>query len=707
MTKPPIHRAFRRKAVGPHAAIDQRERLWLLRGLLATDGWRRLGSAWERVCDEDEWGPEESALQALLGVGAVDGRSSRRALLLALKAALRDAEKTALPQIPAVRALAADLSLSEMEQALLVLAAVAKHRGAFQRGAAYFGRVRNRSELIDLIAICLKVAPEAVGAALTRTSVLVTAGLVGVESSGVGRDLDDWLETVPNLFSRLLEPDLCAATLLARYVKPATCEPRALADFAHLAGVITLMRPLLDQASYGHKGVNILLYGPPGTGKTALARALAADLKARLLEVAVMDEDGDGLSRDGRVKALRLVAHLGAAAGRTIVLFDEIEDYFREEYEFPGLRSRTGPGKGYSVDLLEQAAAPTLWITNSIEGIDPALLRRFSLACEIPPPPPAVRARLVAEYLSPLGLGDHPLAARIARHETLVPGVLAQAAKTTAIADRPDRDMRAAFCEETLNGLLTILGQARLPSPFSSPLAYDLEYLSADCDLPALLAGIQATGSARLLCAGAPGTGKSAWARHVATTLGRPFVSYRASDLLDPYVGMAERHISQMFARARTQDAILLLDECDSFLRNRAHAHHSWEVTQVNEMLTQMEEFDGIFIATTNALDDLDDAVFRRFDRTLTFEPLSLVQRRTLMIRVLADHGIPAVLSVSERQILDGCEGLTVGDVAAVVKGLRLQGILTAAAFVDAVAGAWRVRYRKESRAMGFTAALS
>ncbi|WP_297444691.1 AAA family ATPase [Acidiferrobacter sp.] len=707
MTKTPIRRALGRDAQTPQAAIDQRARLWLLRGLLAADGWRRLVSAWERACDDDEWGSEEAALQALLGIDAGDGRPSRGAWRRALKAALRRAEKAAWPQIPAVRTLAADLGLSELEQALLVFAAMAKHRGTFQMAVAYFGRVRSRGDVIHWIAICLKATPEAVAAVLTRTSVLMTTGLVGVESAEVGQDLDDWLETVPNLLSRLHEPDLCAAALLARYVKPVTGAPRALADFAHLTGVITLMRPLLDQASRGHKGVNILLYGPPGTGKTTLAQALAADLPARLLEVAVMDEDGDGLSREGRVRALRLVAYLGAATGRTIVLFDEIEDYFREEYEFPGPRSRTGPGKGYSVDLLEQAAAPTIWITNSIEDIDPALLRRFSLACEIPPPPAAVRARLVAEYLSPLGLADHPIAACMARHETLVPGVLAQAAKTTAIADRPDRDSRAAFCEGTLNNLLTILGQARLPSLSASALRYDHEYLSADCDLTALVAGIQAAGSARLLCVGPPGTGKSAWARHVAATLGRPLVSYRASDLLDPYVGMAERHISQMFARARGQGAILLLDECDSFLRNRAHAHRSWEVTQVNEMLTQMEEFDGIFLATTNTLEDLDDAVFRRFDRTLTFKPLSGVQRRTLMIRVLADHGLPAVLSASECQVIDDCEGLTVGDVAAVVKGLRLQGTKTAAAFVDAVAAAWRIRHRKASRVMGFMAAVS
>ena len=48
---------------------------------------------------------------------------------------------------------------------------------------------------------------------------------------------------------------------------------------------------------------------------------------------------------------------------------------------------------------------------------------------------------------------------------------------------------------------------------------------------------------------------------------------------------------------------MLLLDEVDSFLQDRRQARQSWEVTLVNEMLTQMETFHGIFIASTNRLD--------------------------------------------------------------------------------------------------------
>lgn len=61
-------------------------------------------------------------------------------------------------------------------------------------------------------------------------------------------------------------------------------------------------------------------------------------------------------------------------------------------------------------------------------------------------------------------------------------------------------------------------------------------------------------------------------------------------------------------------DSVLLLDEADSFLRDRTSAQRSWEVTQVNELLTQMERFEGLFICSNNLIDRLDSASIRRFD---------------------------------------------------------------------------------------------
>ena len=700
-----VARGLRRNTgYGQWPALEARMRLWLLRGLLKIEGWRSL-----RLDEGDEEHEEAEAFQMrrLLGLGTLSRDASRRGILAAMRAALQAAEKTALAGLPGVQTLSAEIHLNAIEQEVLLFAALAKAPGLFRQGLEHMSKVRSRAELIALTAVCLGVTESEVAAVLARGSVLVAVGLVTVETPGYGSDLDDWLETAPDLLARLLEPNLSAATLLASYLKTGGEPPRAVADFAHLAHVLTLAGPLLKGATHGERGVNVLFYGPPGTGKTALARALAADLGMPLLEVAVTNAHGDTLAPQGRARALRLVTQLAAHGQRAVVLFDEVEDYFREEYAFPGMTDRVGVGKGFSIDLLEQTASPVIWIGNKIDDIDPALLRRFSLACEIPPPPMAVRARLAAEYLAPLGLAGHPLAGRIARHERLVPGLLAQAARTTGLAAIDDAEARAEYCGRVLNGLLAALGHAALPDREGAWLGYETAFVNADCDLTALAAGVGRRGCARVLCAGAPGTGKSAWARHLAETLGRPLLAYRASDLLDPYLGMSERRMAEMFDRARAQGAVLLLDECDSFLRSRAWARHHWEVTQVNEMLTQMECFEGVFIATTNACDDLDEAAFRRFDRIVTFHPLAREQRHALVAHILADHGMTAGLPLPEMRLLDQCEGLTVGDVAAVLQGLRLEESWTPTGLVKAIHAAWRGRGRAYGRGMGFTAAVS
>ena len=64
-----------------------------------------------------------------------------------------------------------------------------------------------------------------------------------------------------------------------------------------------------------------------------------------------------------------------------------------------------------------------------------------------------------------------------------------------------------------------------------------------------------------------------------------------------------------MFEEAKEEGAVLLLDEADSFLQDRASLKQSWEVTQVNELLTQMESFDGLFVCSTNLMDKLDLAI--------------------------------------------------------------------------------------------------
>ena len=141
-------------------------------------------------------------------------------------------------------------------------------------------------------------------------------------------------------------------------------------------------------------------------------------------------------------------------------------------------------------------------------------------------------------------------------------------------------------------------------------------------------------------------------------------IQKRASDLLGKFVGESEANIARMFREAREAKAVLLLDEADSFLRSRRFAERHREVTQVNELLVQMESFDGLFVCCTNLIDDLDEAVFRRFDLKIRFDYVDAHQRWRLFRSALAEHAIGDERLSSLRKRLDQLTSLSVGDFA-------------------------------------------
>ena len=141
-------------------------------------------------------------------------------------------------------------------------------------------------------------------------------------------------------------------------------------------------------------------------------------------------------------------------------------------------------------------------------------------------------------------------------------------------------------------------------------------------------------------CMGPPGTGKTAWAHYLASSIKQPILVKRASDMLDCYVGNTEKNIAAAFREASSTGSVLLLDEADSFLQNRSGAQKHWEVTQVNQFLTEMEAFDGIFICTTNLIENLDPATLRRFDFKVKFDYLSPIQAQQMAANLLVSLGV-------------------------------------------------------------------
>ena len=123
-----------------------------------------------------------------------------------------------------------------------------------------------------------------------------------------------------------------------------------------------------------------------------------------------------------------------------------------------------------------------------------------------------------------------------------------------------------------------------------------------------------------ILFYGESGSGKSHLSKYLAQQLNMPIIKKRASDLIDKWVGQTEQNIRAAFKSATEKKAILLLDESDTFLYDRTFSQREFEVAQVNELLTQMEDFEYPLIMTTNLKEKIDKASMRRFVFKIKFD---------------------------------------------------------------------------------------
>ena len=138
----------------------------------------------------------------------------------------------------------------------------------------------------------------------------------------------------------------------------------------------------------------------------------------------------------------------------------------------------------------------------------------------------------------------------------------------------------------------------------------------------------------------------------------------------------------------------------DSFLQDRRSAQHSWKVTQVNEMLTQMEGFAGVFMASTNLMGGLDPAALRRFDLKVRLDYLRPDQAWALLLRHCAQLGLPTP-DAPEQARLARLRQLTPGDFAAVLRQQRFRPLTRAQALVDALEAECALK-PGDHRAIGF-----
>lgn len=498
------------------------------------------------------------------------------------------------------------LGLTELDRQVLGLALAYAVDESVEHLVDAISRARggdnNLSADPALLALLLNQPPDRIDAAVLFSGHLLGCGLLEVGDRGSLRVQSQ----VARLVRRAAVPGDDPFDHLLGPALPAVLPRAAFSHIGAQAGIAAgLLRTAVRQKE---PGINILLYGPPGTGKTSFAATLAAEVGARLRAVTEQDSHGNEANRLERLSGLRLAQRL-APLGETVLLFDEAEDGFAS-----GHGGEAGmPSRVFMHRLLERTPVPVIWTANDIRVLGPAAVRRMTLCVEMKVPSIAARTRLWRELGEKEGVPlPEPEAARLARLVPAAPALAATALRATRLA-HGDAGTVQLIVEGTARA---VSGHRPTLPDRDHPTTYDPALVHADTDLLALADTLCRPGAPRamsLLLSGPPGTGKSAWVRHLADRMNLPLLPKRGSDLFGPYVGQTEAAIAAAFAEAREDGAFLLFDEADSLLADRSGATRNWEVSQVNEMLTWMEHHPLPFACTTNLPDRLDPASLRRF----------------------------------------------------------------------------------------------
>lgn len=455
-------------------------------------------------------------------------------------------------------------------------------------------------------------------------------------------------------------------------------------DFSYMQKDLDMLLQFCKNA----KSPSIFLYGKPGVGKNEIAALLAKELNRELWEIHNL--------KNGKVEDKRYEQFVRAQAmldkDRAMILLDECEDIF------PTLYARffeNKPSKNTLNKMLESVKIPSIFLSNSA-AIDPAFLRRFDIVLEIHAPPQEKKQEILQKALQSQGIKVDSRIMRQMSESSLSQGVLLQAckvAKTLAKnrATQSAKERQKGIAEsliQVLNEHLKLQGQPTIATKAPQALPYNMSLINASVDMQSLCERIKSvcgardskesatadsTQGIRILAHGMAGSGKSEFAKALAKELNKPIMLKRASDLLSMWVGGSEQNIAAAFREAEKRGAILVLDEVDSFLQDRSGASRSWEVSQVNEMLTQMENFEGIFIATTNFMDTLDRASIRRFDMKVEFKPLDstrLIKAFNLYAKHLGLSDCKEFLesSLAKREI-EKLDNICFGDFALIARG--------------------------------------
>jgi len=547
----------------------------------------------------------------------------------------------------------------------------------------------------------------AVEHALQPDGTLLGTGLLHINSRITGMGLALVVELDSQILGLLVSSGFRAEQLLAHAASPLPRSTLVAADFDYMAEqrdlLVRYLRAVLKSADGGG---NILFDGPPGTGKTEMARLLAEKLGFEAWEVTALDAEGRLLSPSARLRALYLTMRMSERSSRSLIVVDEADAVAGNRPD--GRYGREMEARAGILRLLEGFKVPMLWITNHSESMDEALKRRFSLVVRFTGLPTEKRESILRGMLPQCDESDDEWIRFVSHQPAATPARLAQAGALARQISAGDEKEQSGLFRQILEQNLDISGEHKKRANSNSSIPYRLDAINASEPLDKLVEAVKRNPQGRIALYGPPGTGKTCFAWHLANCAGLQMVEYRASDIVNKYAGETERNIRRMFKECTESGKMLFMDEADGLMAARGLARQRWEFSQVNELIKGLEEFDGLFVASTNQMENVDSAIMRRLDVKIHFGWLEADAKWALFKELGQSLGIEVTKPKEIRSELDQIDCLTPGDFAVVIRRARLGAApADAAGLLDALEQ--ELRHKPEAkltRSIGFGARL-
>ncbi|WP_441992309.1 AAA family ATPase [Paenibacillus sp. 2RAB27] len=162
----------------------------------------------------------------------------------------------------------------------------------------------------------------------------------------------------------------------------------------------------------------------------------------------------------------------------------------------------------------------------------------------------------------------------------------------------------------------------------------------------------------KIVMFGPPGTGKTLTAFYLAHRLELPLIVVRLDAIIHSHLGETGSNVRKIFEFAKLAQCVLFLDEFDAVARARDSIDEVKEMARVvNTLLQCLDEFQGnsIFIAATNLEEELDNAVWRRFDTRMNYALPNKDELGLFLTKLIGGSAGNSALIEQSKELLQGC----------------------------------------------------